>query len=414
MDNCSSPELMDLSQALKEMMVNVVPVKNTRILPLNDALGFVLADDIVAPINVPSFTNSAMDGYAFKHREGITQFEMVGTSLAGHPYQEVVPEHACVRIMTGAPIPDGCDTVVMQEHCEVTGNTLLISRLPAPLSNVRAKGSDLRQGSAVLSRYTRLTPRHIPLLANLGIANITVFHQPKVAFFSTGDELQPVGSVLQEGQIYDSNRYTLTALLKKAACEIIDLGRVPDHPDAIKATLLDAAKKADLILTTGGVSVGDADHVKAQLEALGQVHFWKIAIKPGKPFAFGTIESEQTPPALFCGLPGNPVSALVTFLQLVRPLLSRLSASQTDPAPVTLSAIACEPLRKSSGRLDFQRGIATCNPQGHWEVRSAGAQNSGVFSPLAEANCFIVLERERGNIAEGDTVTIELFDHFLY
>ncbi|MEH8253982.1 molybdopterin molybdotransferase MoeA [Aeromonas veronii] len=400
--------LLPLSDALQGMQEQLACCCDSEQLPLPEALGRVLASDIASPLAVPPFDNSAMDGYAVRLSDltAGTPLIMAGKAFAGQPYQGEWPAGHCVRIMTGAPVPAGTDAVVMQEETQADGGRITFLAQPEPGQNIRRAGSDIGKGACVLPVGTRLTPREMPLLASLGVATVPVRRPLKVAIFSTGDELKPVGTPLAHGDIYDSNRYGVRAMLARLGCDCLDLGIIPDDPAQLRAAFIRADKEADVLITTGGVSVGEADFTKQLLDELGEIGFWKLAIKPGKPFAFGRL-----PHAWFFGLPGNPVSAMVTFDQLVQPALAKL-AGQHFERPLQLQAIAAEPLKKSPGRLDFQRGILSQGPNG-LEVRSTGSQDSAVFSSLSRANCYIVLERERGRVAAGETVTVEPFGGLL-
>ncbi|WP_323887790.1 molybdopterin molybdotransferase MoeA [Aeromonas veronii] len=400
--------LLPLSDALQGMLEQLACCCDSEQQPLPEALGRVLASDIASPLAVPPFDNSAMDGYAVRLSDltAGTPLIMAGKAFAGQPYQGEWPAGHCVRIMTGAPVPAGTDAVVMQEETLADGDRITFLAQPEPGQNIRRAGSDIGKGACVLPAGTRLTPREMPLLASLGVATVTVRRPLKVAIFSTGDELKPVGTPLAHGDIYDSNRYGVRAMLARMGCDCLDLGIIPDDPAQLRAAFIRADEEADVLITTGGVSVGEADFTKQLLDELGEIGFWKLAIKPGKPFAFGRL-----PRAWFFGLPGNPVSAMVTFDQLVQPALAKL-AGQHFERPLQLQAIAAEPLKKSPGRLDFQRGILSQGPNG-LEVRSTGSQDSAVFSSLSRANCYIVLERERGRVAAGETVTVEPFGGLL-
>ncbi|MGL6262958.1 molybdopterin molybdotransferase MoeA [Aeromonas jandaei] len=400
--------LLPLSDALQGMLEQLACCCDSEQLPLPQALGRILASDIASPLAVPPFDNSAMDGYAVRLADlaaGIPLI-MVGKAFAGQPYQGEWPAGHCVRIMTGAPVPAGTDAVVMQEETQADGDRITFLAQPEPGQNIRRAGSDIGKGACVLQAGTRLTPREMPLLASLGIATVPVRRPLKVAIFSTGDELKPVGTPLAHGDIYDSNRYGVRAMLARLGCDCLDLGIIPDDPAQLRAAFIRADEEADVLITTGGVSVGEADFTKQLLDELGEIGFWKLAIKPGKPFAFGRL-----PRAWFFGLPGNPVSAMVTFDQLVQPALAKL-AGQRFERPLQLQAVTTEQLKKSPGRLDFQRGILSQGPNGT-EVRSAGSQDSAVFSSLSRANCYIILERERGRVAVGETVTVEPFGGLL-
>ncbi|MGH1410922.1 MAG: molybdopterin molybdotransferase MoeA [Aeromonas sp.] len=400
--------LLPLSDALQGMLEQLACCCDSEQLPLPEALGRILANNIASPLAVPPFDNSAMDGYAVRLADLATgtPLIMAGKAFAGQPYQGEWPAGHCVRIMTGAPVPAGTDAVVMQEETQADGDRITFLAQPEPGQNIRRAGSDIGKGDCVLPAGTRLTPREMPLLASLGVATVAVRRPLKVAIFSTGDELKPVGTPLAHGDIYDSNRYGVRAMLARLGCDCLDLGIIPDDPAQLRAAFIRADAEADVLITTGGVSVGEADFTKQLLDELGEIGFWKLAIKPGKPFAFGRL-----PRAWFFGLPGNPVSAMVTFDQLVQPALAKLTGQQFE-RPLQLEAIAAEPLKKSPGRLDFQRGILSQGPNG-LEVRSTGSQDSAVFSSLSRANCYIVLERERGRVAAGETVTVEPFGGLL-
>ena len=400
--------LLPLSDALQGMLDQLACCCDSEQLPLPEALDRILAEEIVSPLSVPPFDNSAMDGYAVRLADlaAGAPLAVAGKAFAGQPYQGDWPAGHCIRIMTGAPVPEGTEAVVMQEEAQVEGELVRFLTQPRPGQNIRRRGEDLAEGARVLAVGLRLSPRELPLLASLGIASVRVRRPLRVAIFSTGDELKPVGTPLAHGDIYDSNRYGVKAMLARLGCECLDLGIIADDPAQLRAAFLEADREADALITTGGVSVGEADFTKQLLEELGEIGFWKLAIKPGKPFAFGRL-----PNAWFFGLPGNPVSAMVTFDQLVKPALARL-AGQTLAAPLRLGATVTEPLKKSPGRLDFQRGILTQGPNG-LEVRSTGSQDSGVFSSLSRANCYIVLEQERGKVAAGETVTVEPFSGLL-
>lgn len=408
---CDAPGLMPIEDALEKLLAPVKPIQATLQLPLAEALGFVLAEDIRSPINVPPFDNSAMDGYAVRIRDlsSGSALPVAGKSFAGQPFEHDWPEGTCVRIMTGAKIPQGCDAVIMQERATVTeqGITFSVGAVPAG-ENIRPAGDDVKQGNVVLEKGARLTVRDIPMIATLGIARVTVYRKPKVAFFSTGDELKPLGETLEPGQIYDSNRYGIKPLIENFGCEAIDLGIIPDCPETLKATFEKARNLADVVISSGGVSVGEADYTKDILEQLGQIGFWKLAIKPGKPFAFGSLNT-----AWFCGLPGNPVSAVLTMYVLVQPMLAKLAGHTQWQAPESIPAVTKTAFKKVPGRTDYQRGIYRIE-NGHFVVESTGNQSSGAFRSMSLANCFVVLERERGRVEAGETVNIQLFGPTLY
>ncbi|MBG6017606.1 molybdopterin molybdotransferase MoeA [Proteus mirabilis] len=410
MSQCQVSGLLSLDEALEKLLEKPVAITDTLSIPLHNAAGYILSEHITSPLNVPPFDNSAMDGYGVRYTDLNTQspLPIAGKAFAGVPFEGELPQGQCVRIMTGAMIPAGVDTVIMQEETQVTDNGILFPH-PAKLGqNIRRIGEDIKQNDIVLPAGTKLSTAQLPLIASLGIANINVYRKLKVAVFSTGDELQTIGQPLKAGQIYDTNRFAVRLMLEKLDCDVLDLGVIPDSPEKLRETFKTADAQADLVISSGGVSVGEADYTKQILDEIGEIGFWKLAIKPGKPFAFGRLHN-----AWFCGLPGNPVSATVTFYQLVQPLIARLSGFSQWRAPQRFHAKTCSPLKKSAGRLDFQRGIASINENGEWQVTTSGHQGSHVYSSFSVANCFIVLERERGKVAAGETVTIELFNPLL-
>ncbi|WP_409308851.1 molybdopterin molybdotransferase MoeA [Pectobacterium sp. B1J-3] len=402
--------LLPLEQALKMILDQVSPIPETENISLYDATDRITAHPITSPISVPPFANSAMDGYAVRCADLVASapLTVAGKAFAGAPFDDEWPEKSCIRIMTGAPIPKGADAVIMQEHAEVSEAGVRFTHDVKPGQNIRLAGEDIHADAVVLSAGRKLSAAELPLLASLGIAQIAVHRRLKVAIFSTGDELQPVGTPLQAGQIYDTNRFAVRLMLEQIGCEVHDLGIIRDDPAALRAAFHQADQHADLVISSGGVSVGEADYTKQILDELGDIHFWKLAIKPGKPFAFGKLQH-----AWFCGLPGNPVSAALTFYQLVQPLLARLSGHTAWHLPARLRVKTVSNLKKTPGRTDFQRGIFRRNEQGEWEVSTTGHQGSHVFSSFSLANCFIVLEAERGRVAAGEWVEIEPFNSLL-
>ncbi|MCZ4058861.1 molybdopterin molybdotransferase MoeA [Pantoea sp. LMR881] len=402
--------LISLEDAQEKMLAQLTPITDSLSVPLAEAPGRITARAVTSPIDVPPFDNSAMDGYAVRLADANSgqPLAVAGKAFAGAPFNGEWPVGSVVRIMTGAPIPAGCEAVVMQEETEQQGDAIVITAPVKAGQNIRLTGDDIHAGNAVLEPGIRLGAAELPLLASLGITEVTVLRRLRVAIFSTGDELQPVGQPLAPGQIYDTNRFTVSLMLKKLGCDVIDLGIIKDDPHALRSAFEEADRQADVVISTGGVSVGEADFTKAMLEALGVITFWKLAIKPGKPFAFGRLASSW-----FCGLPGNPVSAAVTFYQLVQPLLATLTGQKKAALPPRQKVRAATRLKKSPGRLDFQRGFYQQNDRGETEVHSTGHQGSHVFSSFAQANCFIVLERERGNVEVGEWVEIEPFNALL-
>lgn len=410
--------LLPLSEALANMLARLPSPTKIENLPLNQCANRILAEDIFSPINVPSFDNSAMDGYAFRLAD-LVQFEhliVAGKSFAGNPFIGEVKAGECIRIMTGAMVSADCDVVVMQEEAEAetlaSGQiSVKFCKTPKLGQNIRRIGEDVKQGALVLAKGSLLNVTTLPLLASLGVAQVPVFSRLKVAILSTGDELTSVGQVLEQGKIYDTNRFAVRLMLEKLNCDILDFGILPDDPAVFEQTFTQAQQQADVLITSGGVSVGEADFTKEVLEKLGEIGFWKIAMKPGKPFAFGKLQH-----AWFFGLPGNPVSALVTFYQLVQPALAKLAGVNEERiANLTqnLTAIADTNLKKAVGRQDFQRGFYYVNEQGEVAVRPVGLQGSHLFSAFYESNCFIVLEAERGNVDAGEKVTIQPFNSLL-
>ncbi|MEN4935023.1 molybdopterin molybdotransferase MoeA [Pantoea agglomerans] len=402
--------LISLEEAQQKMLSQLTPVTDSLSVPLAEAVGRITAKAVTSPIAVPPFDNSAMDGYAVRLADASSgqPLPVAGKAFAGAPFNGEWPQGSVIRIMTGAPVPAGCEAVVMQEQTETQGDAIMITAPVRPGQNIRLIGDDIQPGTVVLEAGARLGAAELPLLASLGIAQVSVLRKLRVAIFSTGDELQPVGEPLAEGQIYDTNRFAVSLMLHKLGCEVIDLGIIKDDPAALRAAFIEADRQADVVITTGGVSVGEADFTKTMLEELGAISFWKLAIKPGKPFAFGRLNSSW-----FCGLPGNPVSAVVTFYQLVQPLLATLTGQQKSALPPRQKVRCASQLKKSPGRLDFQRGILRQNAQGELEVETTGMQGSHVFSSFALANCFIVLERDRGNVEPGEWVEVEPFNALL-
>ncbi|CDS55040.1 Molybdopterin biosynthesis protein MoeA [Polaromonas sp. CG9_12] len=412
----------------------VTPVQDTIETPLFEALGRVLAADVVSPFDVPPHDNSAMDGFAFSGAElasdAALELQVAGTALAGKAWQGSVQPGQCVKIMTGAIMPAGLDTVVPQEFVQLrrTGEVETIT-IPAGLlrlgDNRRLRGEDLAQGQPALQKGELLTPARLGLAASLGLKTLTTWRPLRVAYFSTGDEILSLGEAPREGAVYDSNRYTVFGLLSRLGCQVIDLGVVRDEPALLEAAFTDAARQADAIITSGGVSVGEADYTKAMMKKLGDVAFWRIAMRPGRPMAVGRISSIKLAPdasgtgadsyqnkskgAVLFGLPGNPVAVMVTFLAFVRPALLQMMGATPEPLPL-LKAHSSEALRKKPGRTEYQRGWVSTAPDGSLQVKTTGSQGSGVLRSMAEANGLIVLHHHQGNIAVGDEVDVMMFD----
>ena len=407
-------------QALSARHVNdflaqlVQPVREQETVPLMQAHGRILAQDVVSPISVPPHDNSAMDGYALRGAElrsdRPTPLKVVGTAFAGAAWQGNVNSGECVRIMTGAIMPPGLDTVAPQELIKVEGDTVHIPPgLLQPGDNRRLLGEDLMAGQAALHAGTRLNPAACGLLASLGLPTASVWRRPKVAYFSTGDEILSLGEAPREGAVYDSNRYTVAGLVQALGCELIDMGVVRDEPAALEHAFMAAAEQADAIVTSGGVSMGDADHTRAMMKQMGEVNFWRVAMRPGRPMALGQLRSELGKSAWLFGLPGNPVAAMVTFLVFVRPALQRLMGCEA-PAPALLQARCTEPIRKRPGRTEYPRGIVERDAQGHLSVRTTGPQGSGLLNSMVQANGLIVLNHDQGEVAAGDIVEVMVFD----
>ncbi len=420
---------------VNEFLAQLVhPVRATERVSLMEAFGRVLAENVVSPFSVPPHDNSAMDGFAFcgadLKADVSTQFQVLGTALAGKAWQGEVKNNQCVKIMTGAIMPNGLDTVVPQEMCKVSGDTIEIAAGTLKTGdNRRLAGEDLMAGSIALSMGELLTPAALGLLASLNKSSVEVFRTLKVAYFSTGDEVLSLGDAPREGAIYDSNRYTVIGMLKGWGYEVIDMGVVRDSPEALEAAFMQAASQADAVITSGGVSVGEADHTKAMMKKLGDVAFWKIAMRPGRPMAVGRISSAKSTTArqetsvnsyendissILFGLPGNPVATMVTMLAFVRPALLRMSGANPEKyckAPLYLQAASQEALRKKPGRTEYQRGLVTRAHDGSLQVRTTSSnQGSGVLSSMVQANGLIVLHHEQGNVDVGARVDVLMFE----
>ena len=433
------PQALPADDVLRFLAKLVRPVQNASDVPLFEALGRVLSADVISPFDVPPHDNSAMDGYAFDGQQlndAPLTLHVMGTAFAGKAWQGEVKPQQCVKIMTGAIMPAGMDTVVPQEFVSVDDQNIIIPpRLLKPGDNRRHQGEDLMQGKPALFRGDLLTPARLGLAASLGLKTVPCYRQLKVAYFSTGDEILSLGESPREGAVYDSNRYTVYGLLTRLGCQVIDMGVVRDEPTALETAFTQAAMQADAIITSGGVSVGEADHTKAMMKKLGDVAFWRIAMRPGRPMAVGRIKNTVFEPvsgtksasglmdicassyennsnpngAILFGLPGNPVAVMVTFLAFVRPALLQMMGATPAPQPL-LEARSQEAMRKKPGRTEYQRGWVSTGADGSLQVKTTGNQGSGVLSSMAQANGLIVLHHAQGNVAVGDAVDVLMFD----
>ena len=405
--NDFDPKSLSADAALEQIKSGAVRIKGIEKIAIREALNRILAEDIHSHINVPTGTNSAMDGYAVNSGDipssGNVELHVSGTAWAGKPYDGKLTAGSCVRIMTGAIMPDGADTVIIQEDVQVTGSGIMIDGATRKGDNVRQAGEDIAAGDLILSRGRRLNPADIGLIASLGIAEVCVVRRLRVAFFSTGDELRSIGETLSDGAIYDSNRYTLYGMLERMGADIIDMGVIKDDRDALEEAFSIAAANADVLITSGGVSVGEADYIKEILAKLGQVDFWKVAIKPGRPLAFGQVGN-----ALFFGLPGNPVSVMVTFYEFVQPALRKM-IGEDDAGVLSLKARCDSKLKKRPGRVEYQRGILQRDEDGDLVVVKTGAQGSGILRSMSQANCFIILPIASSGVEPGEFVDIQPF-----
>ena len=404
------PQALPANEVLNFLDHLVTPVQDSESVDIFAALGRVTAQDVISPINVPPHDNSAMDGFAFDGAQlsdsQALSLKVVGTALAGKAWEGAVNAGECVKIMTGAIMPKGLNTVVPQELCHITASQTI--EIPAGLlkagDNRRLCGEDITQGQPALLKGASITPAAAGLLASLGVPNVLVVRRLRVAYFSTGDEILSLGEAPREGAVYDSNRYTVHGMLQALGCEMIDMGVVKDEPVLLEKAFNQAAEQADAIITSGGVSVGEADFTKAMMKKLGDVVFWKIAMRPGRPMAVGRIQKGQRSAVLF-GLPGNPVAVMVTFLAFVKPALLKMMGCTATPLPM-LRAKTQEVLRKKPGRTEYQRGIVSRNSQGELQVITTGNQGSGVLSSMVQANGLIVLSHQQGTAQLGDWVDV--------
>jgi molybdopterin molybdotransferase len=402
------PQALKMEDANAFIARLATPVQGVETLPLRQCLGRVLAQDVVSPMSVPAHDNSAMDGFAFDgallQPGQALALRTVGTALAGKAWVGAVAAGECLKVMTGAILPSGLNTVVPQEFTQQDGDVV---HIPADIlkagDNRRLRGEDLVEGGMALSKGELLTPAALGLAASLGLKTLPVVRRLRVAYLSTGDEVLNVDEPLREGAVFDSNRYTVTSLLERLGCEVIELGVVRDEPVALEAAFRSAAAQSDVILSSGGVSVGEADFTKGMMAKLGDVAFWRIAMRPGRPFAVGRIGN-----TVLFGMPGNPVAVMVTFLTLVRPALLQMMGARPQALPL-LQAHCQEPMRKKAGRTEYQRGIVSTGPDGRLQVRTTGNQGSGVLSSMVQANGLIVLHHAQGSVAVGDLVDVMMF-----
>ncbi len=401
------PRSLSADAALEQIKAGVSRVRGIEKIAIREALNRILAENIRSRINVPSGTNSAMDGYAVNSADipadGTAGLNVLGTAWAGKPFEGKLTAGNCVRIMTGAIMPEGADTVIIQEDVQADSSGIRIDGSTRKGDNVRQAGEDIAAGDLILTAGRRLNPADIGLIASLGIAEVSVVRRLRVAFFSTGDELRSIGETLNDGAIYDSNRYTLYGMLDRMGADIIDMGVIKDDLEALEEAFAVAAANADVLITSGGVSVGEADYIKEILAKLGKVDFWKVAIKPGRPLAFGHVGD-----AVFFGLPGNPVSVMVTFYEFVQPALRKM-IGEDDTGVLTLKARCDSRLKKRPGRVEYQRGILQQDEDGNLVVVKTGAQGSGILTSMSQANCFIILPIDSEGVEPGMYVDIQPF-----
>ncbi|MCC2603869.1 molybdopterin molybdotransferase MoeA [Planctobacterium marinum] len=407
MSGCNSPGLLPVEQALVQQLDKILPVQETESVTPDQATGRITAEDIISPMNVPPSDNSAMDGYALKASDAGSTIQIVAAVMAGQAYVNSLQQGEAVRIMTGAPVPQGADAVVMQEEAKVTDDKLVCLKTITAGENIRKAGEDIQRDSVILPKGTRLAPQHLSLLASVGMRDIQVYRKIKVAIMATGDELIEPGKALQPGQIYESNRVGLTAMLRKLGAEVTDFGIIPDQLEATRKAFAEAAAHNDWVISSGGVSVGDADFVKPVLQELGDITFWKIAIKPGKPYAFGRIQK-----TLFSGLPGNPVSSFVTLLQLVVPGLRKL-AGEVNHNSLEITGHLDKDLKRRPGRAEFLRARMWLDGDQNVRVMPGNKQGSGIMNSFTDANCFVVIDADCSQLAKNAKVKILPFDPLL-
>lgn len=394
-----------VEQAIADLLQETDPVSGVEWVPLPDAVARVLADPAAAPRPVPAHTNSAVDGYAVRgidlaDRGRRVPFRVVGTALAGKPFSGCIGPREAIRVMTGAVMPEGLDTVIMQEQAVLVGDMVRVDDRQRPGQNVRAAGEDLRQGDTVLRSGRWLTPADVGLLASMGLGGVRVRRRLQVAVLSTGSEVRGLGEALPAGAVYDSNRYILLAALQRMGMSVHDLGIVADDPLELTARLREASGYSDVVISSGGVSIGEADYVRPALSRAGRIRFWKVAMKPGHPLAFGKIGD-----AAFFGLPGNPVAVLVSFYWLVRPALEKLMGISERPLIPLVPAKAATPFHKRPGRMEFHRAVLEPHADGHYRISSVGDQGSGILRSMSVANSLAVLAEASGPVMPGDPVS---------
>ncbi len=408
-DCCATPGLLPMEDAIALMQAEVDSPSRTKAVAITDALDKVLAEDVSSSLNVPPHDNSAMDGYAFRADDKAlnSDLKIIGESLAGHPFSGEVKAGECVRIMTGGKLPTGADTVMMQENTLRKGEQLELLKWPAKGNSIRRAGEDIKVGETVVKKGTRLSPVDLGLIASVGFAEVKVFQNLRVAVLASGDELARPGESLPAAGIYESNSLVTLSVLKRLGVEARDFGIVEDNTEKLEAAFSEAAEWGDVLITSGGVSVGDADYIKDVLEKMGSIGFWKLAIKPGKPFAFGKVGD-----CLFFGLPGNPVSAMVTLHQLVVPIL-RVMQGETVDSQHSFKMALSENLRKVPGRKDFQRATLSKTEDGSNNLDPFRTQGSGVLTSMSESNCYIVLDIDQESLESGDEVEVFPFDRWI-
>lgn len=398
---------LSVAKAREIMLEAVTPVEGWESVPIRSALGRVLIRDVTAPFNVPAHDNSAMDGFAVRAADlsgNETRLTLVGTAYAGAAFSGVIGAGQAVRVMTGAVLPRGADSIVIQEEARMEGDAVIVPEIKRVGQHVRRAGEDLAAGKSALLAGKRIGPAELGLMASLGYAEVAVRRRPRIAFFSTGDELASIGRTLAPGEVYDSNRYTLYGVLTRLGVEVLDMGVVRDDPVIMERAFTEAAKQADAIITTGGVSVGEADFVKDIMASMGEVRFWKIDIKPGRPMAFGRLGN-----AWLFGLPGNPVAVMVNYYQIVLDTLIKLQGETPIPPRPSFRVTCTETIRKLTGRREFPRGVLY-QEDGQWKVKLSGNQGSGVLRSMVEANCFIILPEDGNSVAVGDMVDVQPFE----